>query len=77
MDLQKIREMKDEDLIKYLKGLSKRNDTSCFKCGKPVGGYVININNKKRMQQKKLCNLCNNCYTDLLEYLGTNDILWD
>lgn len=77
MDLQIIRNMSDEDLEKYLKGLTKRNNTNCVKCGKISGNYTVNIQNKKKIQQKKLCSLCNDCYVDLLEYLGLCDIIWD
>lgn len=77
MDLEKIRNMNDEELESYLKGLTKRNNTTCVKCGKTNSNYTINIQNKKKIQQKKLCSLCNDCYVDLLDYLGVCDILWD
>ena len=77
MDLEKIRKMNDEELESYLKNLTKRNNTNCVKCGKVSANYTINIQNKKKIQQKKLCSLCNDCYTDLLDYLGVCDILWD
>ena len=77
MDLDKIRKMDDTELENYLKNLTKRNSTNCVKCGKASSNYTMNIQNKKQIQQKKLCCLCEDCYTDLLDYLGTTDILWD
>lgn len=76
MDLNKIRNMNDEELKNFLKGLANKRNSFCIKCGKN-GSYTINIQNKRKMQQKKLCSLCSDCYTDLLSYLGTNDIMWD
>ena len=75
--LNKLRGMSDEELTNYLKNLSGRAGSNCVKCGKPNANYTMNIQNKKKSQQKKLCNLCEACYTDLLEYLGTCDIIWE
>ena len=77
MDLIKIRNMNDIELENYLKSLSSKKSSDCLKCGKTNANYTMNIQNKKKMQQKKLCNLCEACYSDLLDYLGTCDIIWD
>lgn len=76
MDLQKIRNMNDTDLENYLKSLTNKR-IMCAKCSSKNPNYTINVQNKKKFQQKKLCNLCNDCYSDLLDYLGICDILWD
>ena len=76
MDLEKIRSMSDEELESYLKAISNKKSVR-IKCGQARPNYTINISNKKKMQQKKLCSLCNDCYIDLLDYLGTCDIIWD
>ena len=76
MDLEKIRKMNDEELESYLRALSSKKNT-CIKCGKAMPNYTINIQNKKKIQQKKLCSVCNDCYVDLLDYLGVYDIIWD
>ena len=77
MDLQKIRNMSDVELSKYLKSLTIKNNTECIKCGEKNSNYTINIQNKKPLQQKKLCSICEKCYFDLLVYLGTLVINWD
>lgn len=77
MDLNKIRAMSDSELEIYLKSLAGKRLNVCVKCGKDNGNYTINVQNKKKIQQKKLCNLCGECYSDLLDYLGTCDIIWD
>lgn len=77
MDLNVIRSMNDDELNKFLRGLTQKHSTSCMKCGKSNANYVINIQNKAKLQQKKLCSLCDDCYQDLLKKLETSDIMWD
>ena len=77
MDLKEIREMSDAELEKFLKSLKIRHNSNCVKCNKPNSNYVMNIQSKKKLQQKKLCCLCESCYSDLLDYLGTADIMWE
>lgn len=76
MDLEKIRNMNDQELENYLKLLANKK-TICIKCGKTNPNYTINVQNKKLIQQKKLCNLCDECYSELLDVLGVCDIIWD
>lgn len=76
MNLDKIRNMNDEDLKKYLLSLTNKN-TVCAKCKKNNPNYTVNIRNKKELQQKKLCHLCSKCYEEFLDYLGVCDIIWD
>lgn len=77
MDLNKIRNMSDKELESYLRGLTSKKTCNCIKCDKPNSNYTINVQNKKKGQQKKLCNLCETCYGGLLDYLDTVDIIWD
>ena len=76
MDLERIRKMNDEELENYLKTLTSKRG-ACIKCGATKPNYSIYIQNDKKSQKKKLCVLCDNCYTKLLDYLGVCDILWD
>ena len=75
MDLQKIRNMTDEELARYLQNLSKRNCNKCSICGE-VCTKVVKIENKEEMQTKQLCGICDECYEKLLEFLHTTDINW-
>ena len=77
MELDKIRKMNDDELKAYLQHLSNRKLNMCLKCGKVSAEFTINVQNRKKLQQKKLCNLCKECYTDLIDYLGTEDVIWD
>lgn len=52
----------------------------CIRCG-TITGYAdrktINVSVYSRgggQKSKKLCTLCNNCYYDLLDFLGTCDV---
>ena len=76
MDLDKIRQMNDEELSKLLKQLSSRDTRDCIKCGKP-SLFNIRIENTKTCQTKKLCGLCKNCYDEMLKFIGIYDIRWD
>lgn len=76
MNLDRIRNMSDEDLQAYLKSLGDRKSSNCIKCGNSAD-YVINVQNKKHFQQKKLCSLCTECYSSMLDQLGVSDIIWD
>lgn len=54
----------------------------CVKCGDIVGyadRKTINVSvyGRKGQKSKKLCTLCNNCYYDLLDYLGVCDVDFD
>lgn len=77
MDLNKIRNMNDEELQRYLNSLSSRKDNSCYKCGKNNANYTLNVKSKKQEQQKKLCSLCNDCYNKMLEKMEIEDIIWN
>lgn len=51
----------------------------CVRCGSIVGyadRKTINVSvyGRKGQKSKKLCSLCNDCYSDLLDYLGICDI---
>ena len=76
INLEKIRNMDDEQLSNYLKSLTNKNKNYCVKCGK-TGEFTLFVKNIKEYQQKKLCSLCKNCYNELLKQLEMDDIIWD
>lgn len=53
----------------------------CVRCGAIVG-YAdrktinVSIYGRKGQKSKKLCTLCNDCYVELLDYLGVCDVNW-
>ena len=77
MDLDKIRQMDDAKLAEFLRQMSSGRDSKlCVKC-KKASKFTIRIENSETLQNKKLCGLCEDCYDDLLNYLGICDIYWD
>lgn len=81
MNLDSIRNLNDDDLKKFINDLSQRNNMFCAKCGNIINyknKYNINVGiyNKNGQKQKKLCCLCKNCYSDLLDYLCVPDVEW-
>ena len=81
MNLEKIRNMPDEQLARFINDVSQRNSIICSKCGgiiisKERKCLMVSINDKGIQKSKKLCNLCNECYIDLLDYLSISDVEW-
>lgn len=74
MNLNDIRNMSDSELTRYLNNVSQRNAQTCCKCGNLVfKGNKISIYTHKGYENKKLCTLCKDCYSDLLDYLEIAD----
>lgn len=68
--------MSDKELREYLMIESQKHIFTCCKCGKgtfdkndrvALGKYIGGV-------YYKLCNLCNDCYCSLLEFLEISDI---
>lgn len=81
MQLSEIRKMNDNELKAFLMRMQNGNNF-CTKCGEYVDtqgkkNVYINTNNIRGIRQRKLCHLCNNCYVDMLDYLGVSDIDWE
>lgn len=82
MNLEKIRNMNDNELKTFINEISQRNNIFCTKCGNIISpqnrkNIIIGIYDKKLGQKtKKLCSLCSECYVDLLDYLSVSDIDW-
>lgn len=79
MNLDKIRNMSDEALTRFINDVSQRNQIICSKCGgiiisKERKCLMLSINDKGTQKTKKLCNLCSECYINLLDYLGISDV---
>lgn len=82
MDLNKIREMSDIELRTFISTVTQRNNIFCAKCGGIISSKdkkIINVSiydKHNGQKSKKLCILCNDCYVDMLDYLGVSDIQW-
>lgn len=74
MDLNKIRNMNDAQLTRYINNVSQRNAQICCKCGQvTLKPNRIGIFTYKGCDNKKLCTLCRDCYVNLLDYLEIAD----
>lgn len=74
MNIDYIRNMSDIELKRFLNTVSQKNNKLCCKCGSipkrkdRITLYVFKYENRK------LCNLCKDCYIELLDYLGVCDV---
>ena len=74
MKLQNIRKMNDRELYTFINNISNNNGRICCKCGKIVyKEQRITLSRNVDVTTKKICCLCKDCYSDLLDYLGIND----
>lgn len=74
MELNKIRNMNDAELTRFLNNVSQRNAQFCCKCGDAtIKENRIGIYTYKGVENKKLCTLCYDCYVNLLDYLEIAD----
>ena len=75
MNISDIRNMSDKELNHFLGMAQKNNHRICEKCG----DFIIDkttITVRKGYTTRTLCTLCNNCYADLVEFLGIKDVDW-
>lgn len=75
MDYDKIRNMTNEELKKFLDNIKNRSTKNCIKCDK-LSTKFVKIENDDTLQTRKLCGLCNEHYEELLQYLNVQDIDW-
>ena len=71
-----IRKMSDKELNLFLVDIQRSNKRICNKCG----GFILNkttVSVRRDYTAKTLCTLCENCYADVLEFIGINDVDWN
>ena len=77
--IDKIKDMSDKELISFINRMSQNKLMICIKCGEATGysnrkTISVGVYDKKIGQRiKKLCTLCEDCYIELLDYLGCMD----
>lgn len=75
MNLSDIRKMSDKELNSFLIKAQSENRRICSRCHE----FILEkrtISVRKDYTTRTLCILCENCYTDLLDYLAINDVDW-
>ena len=74
MKISNIKEMSDRELYTFINNISNNNGRICCKCGKIVyKNDRVTISRTIDTASKKVCCLCKDCYSDLLDYLEVND----
>lgn len=76
MNLNDIRKMSDKELNSFLVKAQSDNRRICNRCHE----FVLNkrtITVRKDSTTRTLCILCEDCYSDLLDYLAISDVDWD
>lgn len=74
MKLGDIRKLNDKELNSLINKISNNNGRICCKCGELVyKENRITIMKNENVITKKLCCVCKNCYSDLLDWLEVKD----
>lgn len=74
MKLNNIREMSDKELYTFINKISNQNGRICCRCGTIVyKENRVTLSRTIGVAPKKICCLCKDCYTQLLDWLGIND----
>lgn len=75
MGINNIRKMNDKELYSFINNISNNNGRICCKCGKIVyKSDRVTLMRNIDVVSKKICCLCKDCYSDLLDYLEINDV---
>lgn len=76
MKISELKKLEDKEFIKAISEITRNKSQFCLKCGK-----VITINDRRtisvskdNIKVRKLCTLCEECYTDMLDNLGIADV---
>lgn len=76
MNYNDIRKMSDKELNHFLVNMQKDERRICSRCKEFILNKIT-INVRKNQTTRTLCTLCENCYADMLEFLGINDACWE
>ena len=76
MNKEYINKISDKELREYVSLEMQKNVNHCCKCGKstPFKNKRVGLGKYGSCTYIKLCNLCNDCYCKLLEYLEIGDV---
>ena len=77
MNFEQIKNMDKKEFEKFIFQIQSTKKKFCVICGNfTIDKITISVNKseKTNYSSKKLCNICEECYTDMLEYLGISDI---
>lgn len=76
MNLCELKKLEDREFIEYISRMQRTKSTFCLKCGNVVtrdNRRTISVS-KDNIKVKKLCTLCESCYSDMIDYLSIADV---
>ena len=73
MNFNEIRNMSKEEFEQFMFKIQSSKQKFCVRCGNFTLDRITITVAKNGKSPKKLCNLCLNCYSDMLDNLGVND----
>ncbi|MEE1282776.1 MAG: hypothetical protein UHK60_11115 [Acutalibacteraceae bacterium] len=76
MNYDRIRNMSDEELKKFLRNISCRDTNNCINC-RTKATKVLKVYNLQTEQTKKMIGFCEKCYLEFLQKNDLEDILWN
>lgn len=74
MDFEKIKNMNKKEFEQFLFNVQSSNKKFCVRCGNFTLDRITISVAKNGSSIRKLCNMCNDCYTDMLDYLSISDV---
>ena len=74
MNFDEIKKMSKQEFEQFIFKVQNTNQKFCAKCGNFTLDRITISVAKDGKSPRKLCNMCKNCYTDMLDHLGISDI---
>lgn len=74
INFDEIKKMSKQEFEQFIFKVQNTNQKFCAKCGNFTLDRITISVAKDGKSPRKLCNMCKNCYTDMLDHLGISDI---
>lgn len=72
---EKVKSMDKMEFDNFIHKIQSGNHRICAKCGEVTLDRITISVAKDNYSNRKLCNMCKNCYSDMLDYLAVSDIV--
>ena len=74
MNFKDIKNMNKKEFEQFMFNVQSSNKKFCVRCGNFTLDRITISVAKDGKSPRKLCNICKECYTSMLDYLGISDI---
>lgn len=74
MKISDLKQLEDKEFIKYISDIQRKKTPICIRCGTFTNDRRTISVTKDSIKIKKLCTLCESCYSDLLDFIGVADV---